>query len=323
VARLAEAIYQEPELPAGTFDPARLAVLADALEDAGCTDADLLGIIRFFSVDLDHPLGGKRLTGRPGFCRGTPEVRKVMTESEWLSCSEPEKMVAFLHRPAGDRKLRLFAGACCQRIRHLFLDERDREGSRTRRAVVGLHLFPDDHYRKAGAVAERYAEGLVTEEELARALYPPGWWLSNPGWENVMGWAAGTRAWKSASLYRRSGKADDWPSRWHQDQADEFTGQAALLRDIFGPLPFGAVAFDPTWLTWNGGTVVHLAQSIYDDRAFDRLPILADALEEAGCADPDILGHCRSGGGHVRGCWVVDLCSGKEVSPTGGPTVGS
>ena len=69
---------------------------------------------------------------------------------------------------------------------------------------------------------------------------------------------------------------------------------------------------DPAWLAWNGGTVRKLAEAIYDERAFDRLPVLADALEEAGCADEGVLRHCRGGGPHVRGCWVIDLILGKE-----------
>jgi hypothetical protein len=84
-----------------------------------------------------------------------------------------------------------------------------------------------------------------------------------------------------------------------------------LIRDIFQNL-FRPVAVDPSWLAWNDGTVVKLAQAIYDDRAFDRLPILADALEEAGCDNADILAHCRQTGEHVRGCWVVDLILGKR-----------
>jgi hypothetical protein len=66
------------------------------------------------------------------------------------------------------------------------------------------------------------------------------------------------------------------------------------------------------WLAWNDGIVPKLAQAIYDDRVFDRLPILADALEEAGCTNADILNHCRQPGEHVRGCWVVDLLLGKS-----------
>ncbi len=65
---------------------------------------------------------------------------------------------------------------------------------------------------------------------------------------------------------------------------------------------------DPAWLT---PTVVSLADALYRDRAFDRLPILADALEEAGCTNADVLLHCRQPAEHVRGCWVVDLVLGK------------
>src|SRR5262245_31387429 len=86
-------------------------------------------------------------------------------------------------------------------------------------------------------------------------------------------------------------------------------GNARLLRDIFGPLPFRSVQLDSHWLTSN---VLDLARTIYEERAINRLPILADALMDAGCSDEDILGHCRSDGPHVRGCWVVDLILGKE-----------
>jgi len=72
------------------------------------------------------------------------------------------------------------------------------------------------------------------------------------------------------------------------------------------------VLIEPSWLTWNDGIVLKLAQAIYGDRAFDRMPVLADALEEAGCDNADILAHCRERGDHVRGCWVVDLLLGKS-----------
>ncbi len=83
------------------------------------------------------------------------------------------------------------------------------------------------------------------------------------------------------------------------------------LRDIFGN-PFRPVILDSFWLAWNDGAIRKMAHSIYDDRAFDRLPLLADALEDAGCTDADILSHCRTPGEHVRGCWVVDLLLGKS-----------
>ena len=79
-----------------------------------------------------------------------------------------------------------------------------------------------------------------------------------------------------------------------------------LLREAFGN-PFRPRRQDPAWLAWNDGAIRKMAQTIYDDRAFDRLPLLADALEDAGCTDADILSHCRTPGDHVRGCWVVDL----------------
>jgi hypothetical protein len=84
-----------------------------------------------------------------------------------------------------------------------------------------------------------------------------------------------------------------------------------LIRGIVGN-PFRPVVIDPSVYHWNDGTVVKVAQDIYDDRAFDRLPILADALEDAGCGDPEILGHLRGTGPHVRGCWLIDAVLGKE-----------
>jgi hypothetical protein len=103
--------------------------------------------------------------------------------------------------------------------------------------------------------------------------------------------------------------------------AAELQDQVTLLRDIVGnpfqPLPprRGKRAWEHQkrlWLAWNNGTVPKVAQAIYDERDFDRMPILADALEEGGCSEADILAHLRSPGPHVRGCWVVDLLLGKE-----------
>jgi len=85
----------------------------------------------------------------------------------------------------------------------------------------------------------------------------------------------------------------------------------AYLRDTFGN-PFRSVAFDPAWRT---STVVALAEQMYDSRDFSAMPILADALQDAGCDSDDILAHCRGDGPHVRGCWVVDLVLGKEWRP--------
>src|SRR5207249_5635173 len=89
--------------------------------------------------------------------------------------------------------------------------------------------------------------------------------------------------------------------------------QAGCLRDILGPLPFRPLPrLAASALAWNDACTVKVARAIYEERAFDRLPILADALEDAGCDNADILAHCRGPGPHVRGCWVVDLLLGKR-----------
>jgi hypothetical protein len=95
---------------------------------------------------------------------------------------------------------------------------------------------------------------------------------------------------------------------WHQANEKEKRIQYQILHDIFGN-PFRPVAFDPAWRT---STALAIAQGIYDDRAFDRLPILADALQDAGCENGDILSHLRGEGPHVKGCWALDLVLGKE-----------
>jgi hypothetical protein len=79
----------------------------------------------------------------------------------------------------------------------------------------------------------------------------------------------------------------------------------AILRDVMG-IPSRPAAIEPRWRTWNGGVVVDLAKAVSAEAAWDRMPILADALQEAGCLDQDMLNHCRSRCVHVRGCWVID-----------------
>jgi hypothetical protein len=101
----------------------------------------------------------------------------------------------------------------------------------------------------------------------------------------------------------------DYPHLFPPPSVRSWEAWQIPIRDIFGTLPFCPVAFDPRWHT---SDAVALAQSIYDERAFERLPILADALMDAGCEDEQVISHCRSEGPHVRGCWVVDLVLGKQ-----------
>jgi hypothetical protein len=113
-------------------------------------------------------------------------------------------------------------------------------------------------------------------------------------------------AWNAASEIRRA-------LRLHSPQADaygECQVQATILREVMGN-PFRPLRIDPAIIRWNDETPSRLARVIYEEQAFDQLPILADALEEAGCTDPDILDHCRQPDEHVRGCWLIDALLGK------------
>ena len=244
-----------------------------------------------------------------------------MTEAEWLKCTNPTPMVEFLWGKASERKLRLFAVACCHRISHLLHDKRSRE---------------------AVEVGEQHADGLVTDESLEdarenssdasgeahRVAAASGWsantWIANAAANAAYGVCGHWQNWLSDSrLFETpiwAARATAGPEVEHllsdaaqqQGFENEQAVQCQLLRDIFGPMLFKGVEFDQTILMWNNGTVVKMAHSIYDDRAFDRLPILTDALQEAGCTDAEILTHCRGAGPHVRGCWVVDLILGKK-----------
>jgi hypothetical protein len=91
-----------------------------------------------------------------------------------------------------------------------------------------------------------------------------------------------------------------------RQHADRLRSVCGLLRELFNPFHIGVDA------AWQTTTVVRLAQAIYDGATFEHLPILADALEEAGCTDAAVLRHCRGPGPHVRGCWVVDRLLGKK-----------
>ena len=114
------------------------------------------------------------------------------------------------------------------------------------------------------------------------------------------GWAVLEDAWEAA--YSVTGV------KWDQEYTGEEEQQIALLRDIVGN-PFHPVVADRSWLTQDA---LMLARAIYDNRAFNRMSILGDALEKAGCDNADILAHCRSKAEHVRGCWAVDAILGKS-----------
>ena len=209
-----------------------------------------------------------------------------MTEAEWLECNDPRPMVEFLGVEFSDRKLRLFAVTCCQRM-WFFLD--------------------DERLRKAVVMAERYADRLISEEQFNAARRT-----------ELLSSASSQRAAISpVFLCTRDDPNAIVETYAHsirllvhaKEQHAERAAQADVLRDMFGPLLFRPVCLHPAWLTLS---VKQLGVAIYEEKAFDRMPILGDAMEEAGCTNAEILAHCRGPGPHVRGCWVLDLLLGKE-----------
>jgi hypothetical protein len=225
-----------------------------------------------------------------------------MTEQEWIACTDPTPMLEFAPGGASERKLRLFAAACCRRVWHLLVDVRSRE---------------------AVEVAERFADGAATDQELEDAK-SNAWEFSdhisyderlcaldaNDNARNAFDAPASAAEW---SVDYRSSEYGGCPLRvvvatQRALGTAEGDAQADLVRCFFGS-PFRPISLDPAWQTM---PVLALAQAIYSERSFERMLELTDALEEAGCHDADILAHCRGSGPYVRGCWVVDLLLGQE-----------
>jgi hypothetical protein len=223
-----------------------------------------------------------------------------MTEAEWLVAKNPGLMLDSFAGRASERKLRLFLVECAKRL---------------------LPTSADQEMVLALATAGRFADGKATRADLARcskalrashqgraAKWPvlysdhirtvPAWHATRLQIPRAAREGAGCCAWASTRT--------KWGTMTYPDQ--EYKAQVALLRCIFGN-PFRPVAFTPSW---RSETAVALATGIYEQRAFDRLPVLADALEEAGCDHADVLNHLRGPGPHARGCWVVDGVLGKE-----------
>jgi hypothetical protein len=154
-----------------------------------------------------------------------------------------------------------------------------------------------------GAEGIERAKGLLISSATGAA-----YWALNTNANDAARFSSGLAAvaagWE-ALIASRPDSYDDFPdSCKHPEQAH----QAGLVRCIFGN-PFRPVSVDPAWLT---PAVVKLAQTFYEQRAFDRMPQLADALLDAGCDNEDLMQHCRSPGPHVRGCWAIDAILGKS-----------
>jgi hypothetical protein len=199
--------------------------------------------------------------------------------------------------------LRLFACGCCRQVWRLLTDGRS---------------------RGAVEVAERYADGGAGERERgkarASALGAAGRGARQAAWAvywaasrntaesvwNACAAAAQAATWTAAADAGLAGH--DRAAAWDGARVSAGQAQAALLRELFGN-PFHDTPLDPRWLT---PTVAALGRQAYDDCDFALLPILADALEDAGCDSGELLAHLRGGGEHVRGCWALDRVLGQE-----------
>jgi len=258
-----------------------------------------------------------------------------MKEAEWLTSTDVREMYVALRDTTtlfktrwqgcravprfafSERKSRLFAVACCRRI---------------------LHLMPTDEARECVLAAEQFADGLIDEDGLNAAVEASmrscqqdwrvrcySFALAHPAVQraaiNALGRVhrqegarasvtdAVAEAWAYSTLFEA--KEEYTAEKYQFLYVAERVRQADLLRDIAGN-PFRPASVRPSWLAWNDRCVERMACGIYEERAFDRLPILHDALLDAGCDNEDILAHCRTQHEHVRGCWVIDLLLGKE-----------
>lgn len=214
-----------------------------------------------------------------------------MGENEWLECTDSQRMLIFFGGRVSQRKLRLFACACCRDI---------------------WHLIPSKAARRAVEASEDYANGRIRRKDLLQVREQARRQGTGLSQRAVLAASRGSgisATWVArlaAEAKERAGKR-----RSHSCGSTASPNQCHWLRDIIGPLPFRRIFTDPEWFN-RGIAILPMARRIYQDRAFDQLPILADALEESGCDHPDILEHCREPGPHVLGCWVLDLLLRRE-----------
>jgi hypothetical protein len=246
----------------------------------------------------------------------------------WLACSDPKPMLQHVRFDTTARKKRLFVVACCRRVWHLFTDER------SRRAVEVSEQYADGLTDKPKLSAARAQADIVLtaaqeayqghREAYDAACRAANWDGSDPAVRTAASVAQRARASvMAANAAFLSARPDgslranntavviaqaegSYSNSWWSERA----AQCHLLRDLVGN-PYRPARLKRAWLTWNDGLLPKLARVIYDERAFDRLPILGDALEDAGCTNADLLAHCRESGDHARGCWVVDLLLGR------------
>jgi hypothetical protein len=234
-----------------------------------------------------------------------------MTEAEWLAARYSRPMINLLKDKVNERKWRLFAVACCRLVWSQIPDER------SRRVVESAELFADGLIKR-DALDQQYPDALAAYQDICRQrgaeleLLRPMWQAAITFRRNapaVVRWAC-LAAWTAADEAVKAAMAAESVAN-----SKDLLAHCDLLREVFGN-PFRPTRIDRAWIT---PPVLSLAQVTYEVRTLpagtldvERLAVLSDALEEAGCTSGDLLAHLRSDGPHARGCWAVDLILGKE-----------
>jgi hypothetical protein len=256
-----------------------------------------------------------------------------MTEQEWLQATDPQPMLEFLRGKVSDRKLRHWGCSCCEQIADLFPDEtyslavqaavRFADGSADadelqhyhQRVADGWPFRPSPLPDAVYAIQFRVMEAVcaVSSHERIQLEYTV-WFnaalaLEGRRLEEVHADAADSVLVQWLEATSEYNHDTEGFLRWAD--VDPRLAFVTMLHDIIGN-PFRPISINSTWLTWHNGLLMSMAQRMCDSRDFSDMPVLADALEEAGCNNADILQHCRQPGEHVRGCWLVDLILGKE-----------
>jgi hypothetical protein len=216
-----------------------------------------------------------------------------MNERDWLTLSDAQPMLMWLwQRPqVSRRKVLLFGAACCRQHWGLLSPQEQQAVAMLEKALD--ESDPARARAKWSAAAALAAEGRV---HFGRAFFAGAAlaYLLAP---------------ENDDPVRKVQAVSSWAASASPTRQRELAAQAEILRDLFGPLLHRALpagALDARYRTWNDGTVTRLAQAIHEEGAFERLPILADALEEAGCDNEEVLAHLREPRMHFRGCWIVD-----------------
>ncbi|HEY1191651.1 MAG TPA: hypothetical protein VGE74_28720 [Gemmata sp.] len=244
-----------------------------------------------------------------------------MTEADWWTTAYPDKLLNWLFytAQASERKLRLFSLACCRQVSDLLADDAFPQLLALMEALTEGPTEPAkvERLRRTGR------DNLYARHSIHRRT--PSWHARNAVlcgtgslWEGA-GWQSRPVYWECAYDNPEGGwLLGPYPlvvseavfcAHPKGEQAEALATQLRFIRDLFGPLPFRDGTADPSWLT---SDVLALVRGIDADRAFERMPILADALQDAGCDNDDVLNHCRDErAAHVRGCWVVDLLLGR------------